>query len=93
MSGKTFYQRGDWSKAAFFAKNDLGDLRSKLSDKYYKGNDEVLGANLTYSAIAPQEASDNLHQLRVADDTDTYYWNEYQTMSIAKWDVWYVSFT
>lgn len=31
----------DWNKAAFFAKNDLGDLRSELTDKYYKGRDDL----------------------------------------------------
>ncbi len=32
----------DWNKATFFAKNDLGNERAELSDKYYKADDEVL---------------------------------------------------
>ena len=32
----------DINQAAFFAKNDLGNMRENLSDKYYGGNDEVL---------------------------------------------------
>ena len=32
----------DLNQSVFFAKNNLGDMRQNLSDKYYGGNDEVL---------------------------------------------------
>lgn len=45
--------------------------------------DEALDNGITYSAIEARRSSDGLSNLRVADNTRPYYWNEYETLRIA----------
>lgn len=57
------------------------------SFKYYSGEEAeyeaALTAGLSYSAIEAKRSEDRLADLRVADNTSSYNWNEYQTMRIA----------
>ena len=43
----------------------------------------ALDNGLTHSVIEARRASDGLSNLRVADNTRAYYWNEYETLRIA----------
>ena len=46
-------------------------------------SDEVLNAGISASAIAAQEANDNIVKLEIMGDADHATWNDYQTMRIA----------
>ena len=59
------------------------DIKPENWKAFTTVTNEVLDAGLSASAIATQRTNDNLKELKVADNDETYYWNDYQTMRIA----------
>ena len=80
------YSRGERSPLPInFLIDAVGpvDIKPENWKSFVSASDAVLDAGLSASAIENQRIADNLKDLRVNDDDEVYYWNDYQTMRIA----------